>query len=115
MKLYITRDQAKGLLGKIKFELKARVELTSEEAGLVKKYQVENEILLKKEIKIPFTGAGIPISLTIGSLMAGQTFTGSDIAEILEFEKNVKFSCEAFKAYLEIMRRFGGQEVIEYK
>jgi hypothetical protein len=55
------------------------------------------------------------MSLTIGSLLAGQTFTGSDIAEILEFEKNVKFSCEAFKAYLEIMRRFGGQEVIEYK
>jgi hypothetical protein len=115
MKVFISRDQAKGLLGRIKFELKARAELTGEEANLVKKYQVENEILLKKEMKIPFTGAGIAINLTIGSLMAGQTFTCSDIAEILEYEKNVKFSCEAFKNYLEIMRSFGGQEVIEYK
>lgn len=49
-----------------------------------------------------------------GSLMNGQAFKCNDIAEILEYEKNVKESCEAFKNYLEVMKNFGGEEVIEY-
>ena len=35
MKLYIKRDQAKGLLGGTKFELTAKAELTGEESSLV--------------------------------------------------------------------------------
>jgi len=114
MKLYITRDQAKGLLGGVKFELKARTELTTEEAELVRKYKADKEVLLQKEVKIPLTGRAIILNLTIGSLMNGQTFKCNDIAEILEYEKNVKESCEAFKNYLEVMKNFGGEEVIEY-
>jgi hypothetical protein len=114
MKLIITRDQAKSLLGGVKFEFKAKAELTSEEAELVKKYKAEKEVLLKKEVKLLFTGTGLSLNLTIGSLTAGQVFTCNDIAEILEYERNVKESCEAFKRYLEVMRSFGGQEVIEY-
>jgi hypothetical protein len=37
MKLLITRDQAEGLLGGVNFELRAKVQLTNEEAELVKK------------------------------------------------------------------------------
>lgn len=114
MKLYITRDQSKGMLGGVKFELKARVELTSEEASLVEKYKVGKEVLLKKEIKIPFTGKAIVLDITIGSLVSGQTFKCNDIAEILEYERNIKESCESFKNYVEVMKHFGGEEVIQY-
>src|SRR5437879_12358646 len=105
MKLYIARDQAKGLLGGVKFELKGRVELTPQEAKLIRKYKAEKEALLKREIKIPFTGRSISLDLTIGSLMAGQTFKCSDISEILESEKSLKESCESFKNYLEVIDR----------
>ncbi len=54
------------------------------------------------------------MNITIGGLMGGQSFKCNDIAEILEYEKNVKESCESFKNYLEIMKHFGGEEVIEY-
>lgn len=114
MKLYIMRDQSKGLLGGVKFELTARVGLTNEESELVKKYKTEKEVLLKREIKIPFTGRALSFGLTIGSLTAGQTFKCNDITEILEYEKNVKEACEAFKNYIEVMKSFGGEEVIEY-
>jgi hypothetical protein len=114
MKLFVAREQAKGFLGGVKFELRGRVELTSEEAELVRKYKVEKEVLLNKEIKIPLTGKAIVINLTIGSLMAGQTFKCGDIAEILEFERNLKDSCQSFKTCLEVMKHFGGEEVIEY-
>jgi hypothetical protein len=115
MKLYITRDQTERILGGVKFELRARVELTNEEAELVRKYKADKEVLLQREVKIPFTGRSIVLNITIGSLMSGQTFKCNDIAEILEYEKNIKESCEAFKNYLEVMKNFGGEEVIEYK
>ena len=61
------------------------------------------------------TGRSIVFNLTIGSLMSGQVFKCNDMVEILEYEKNVKESCEAFKNYLEVMKNFGGEEIIEYK
>lgn len=114
MKLYIQRDQAKKLLGGVKFELSGRVELTPAESELVRKYKVEKETLVKSEVKIPFTGRSISIDLTIGTLMDGQTFKCNDIAEILEMEKTLKDSCGAFKHYLDLMNHFGGEEVIEF-
>ena len=115
MKLFINRDQAKGLLGGTKFELIAKVELTGEESSLVSKYKVDKEALLQKEIKIPFTTKVMVLDINIGGLMQGQTFKCKDIADILEYEKNVKEACENFKNYIEVMKHFGGQEVIEYK
>lgn len=114
MKLYITKDQAKGLLGGVKFELEARVELTNEEAELIKKYKVDKETLVSKEIKIPFTGKAIHFAITIGGLVSGQTFKCGDIAEILETENSVKEACASFKNYLTVMKQFGGKEAFEY-
>ena len=90
MKLIISRNQASGMLGKVKFELSAQVELTQAERDITKKYKADKEILLEKEIKIPLTGRSIQLAITIGSLIAGQKFKCNDIAEILEYEKNIK-------------------------
>ena len=114
MKLFITRGQSKKILGGTSFELSARTELTNDEASLVKNYKAEKEVLLQKEIKIPLTGSSIAMNITIGSLMAGQSFKCNDIGEILEYEKNIKESCAAFKNYIEVMKSFGGEEVIEF-
>ncbi|SLM28722.1 conserved hypothetical protein [Desulfamplus magnetovallimortis] len=114
MKLFIVRDQAKKMLGGISFQLSARVELSSEEADLVKKYKMDKEVLLEKEVKIPLTGRSIALNITIGSLMQGQSFKCNDIAEILGYEENVKESCKTFKNYIEVMKHFGGEEVVEY-
>ena len=114
MKLFIVKDQAKGFLGGVKFEMTGRVELTPDEVALVRRYKVEKEVLLQKEIKIPFTGKAVILNLTIGSLMEGQHFKCADFAEIVAYEDNLKVSCQNFSAYLELMRNFGGEEVIEF-
>jgi len=114
MKLIITRDQGKGMFGGVKFQLDAKVELTSEESAVIKKYKADKEVLLSREVKIPFTGKSINLAITIDSLVSGQTFKCNDIAEILESEKSVKEACESFKNYIMVMNHFGGQEVIEY-
>lgn len=123
MKLFITRDQAKGTFGGISFELRARVELATEEAVLVKKYKAHKEVLFKKETGLSqitgglagFVTPGLAVrSITIEDMVNGQVFKCKDIGEILGYEAMVKESCEAFKIYIEAMRSFGGEEVIEY-
>lgn len=114
MQLVIKKDQSKKLMGGMSFELLAKVQLTENEAALVSKYKADKEVLMKKEFKIPFTGRAIVLNITIGSLIAGQTFKCNDIGEILEYENSVKESCEAFKNYIEVMGSFGGEEVIEF-
>jgi len=114
MKLFITRDQSKGMMGGVKFELSARVKLTNEEADLIKKYKADKEVLMKKELKIPFTGRAFNLDITIGSLTSGQSFKVNDIGEILETEGTIKESCQNFKRYIAAMKSFGGEEVIEY-
>ena len=114
MKLYLTKDQAKGLLGGTKFELSAKVELTNDESSLVSKYKADKEVLLQKQIKIPFTDKAVILDINIGGLVNGQSFKCKDIADVLEYEKNIKEACENFKNYIEVMRHFGGKDVIEY-
>lgn len=114
MKLYITRGQAKGVFGKVKFSLKARVELNNEEAALVKKYKAQDEILLEKELKIPFLKKKYVLLLKVGSFIMGEEFKCKDIADILQYEENIKEACKIFKNYIEVMKSFGGEEVIEY-
>ena len=115
MRLVLRKNQAKKLMGGISFELQAIAELTDEERELVRKYKADKEILMKKEVKIPFTGRSLVLNITIGSLMMGQTFNCNDIAEILEYDKIVRESCESFKNYIEVMGSFGGEEVIEFE
>lgn len=115
MKLFLSRDQAKGFLGGVKFELSARVELTPEESELIKRYKADKEVLVQREVKVPFTGKSFNFGLTIGSLTSGQSFKCGDIAEILETEKNVKEACESFRNYLVVMKHFGGEEIIAYE
>jgi hypothetical protein len=115
MKLAIVRKQASGMFGGVKFEFQAKVNLTPEESALINKYKADKEVLLKKDVKIPFTGRALSFDLTIAALVNGQTFKCNDIAEILEYESNVKESCQTFHNYLKVMASFGGEETIEYE
>ncbi len=113
MKLKIKRNQSKKLMGGIAFELEAKADLNEHEMDLVKKYRVDKEVLMKKEINIPLTNKVYIMDITIGSLINGQTFKGDNIAEILEYENNVIEACNTFKSYIQAMEQFGGEEVIE--
>ena len=112
MKLHITRDQGKGMLGGVKFQLEAKVELTQEEADLIKRYKEDKAALMQREVSL--FGRSISFDLKIDDLVKGQSFKGADIGDILATEANVKEACETFKLYIEVMRGFGGQETIEY-
>ena len=75
MQLHLRKNQATKFFGGVKFELQARVTLTEDEDSLVNKYRVQDEVLVEKQIKIPFTDRALLVKMTIGSLVAGQTLS----------------------------------------
>jgi len=114
MKLHLKRSQSGKLLGGVKFELEAKAQLTQEESELINRYKVQDELLAEKQIKIPLTNKVLVVKLTIGSLISGQKFKCNEISEILGYEEEIKTSCQSLCQLLEVMRSFGGEEVIEF-
>lgn len=114
MRLHLKRGQSTKFFGGVRFELEAKAKLTSEEAELISKYKVQDEVLTEKHIKIPLTDRALVIKITIGSLTAGQTFKCNDIGDIVQHEAEIKASCERLIQLVGIMKTFGGEEVIEF-
>ena len=85
MKLLLTKAQSKGLLGGVKFEVKAKVELTDEESKLVRHYNLNGEMLLSKKFVDIFGHAhDDEMKVTVDDLILGETYkckalNGSDI------------------------------------
>jgi hypothetical protein len=114
MKLVINRDQAaiKGMLGGHKgmqFTLAYRLVLSEEEAQLVEQYKLHEYPLTWRTMQ----GTRIPAS-TVGSLMSGNSETLTDVTALVGNEEAIKGACDQLPQLFEIVRTFGGGEVIEY-
>ena len=121
MKLLISRDQKKGLFGgKVKFMLKAKAELSTEEQDNVVKYKMGKTMLYTN---MEDRGAGLlgllsrvamAIEITVDDLVNGKQVDCKDIVEMLALEEQVKEACQNFKNVLEAATSFGGEEIIEF-
>ena len=115
MRLIIKRDQKAqtGIFGGHKgmtFLLSCRVELKPEEQALITKYKADYHPLTFTTDR---EGKTIPKD-TVSSLVQGTIEEVKDITILLNNEEVVKKACENFKALLDVMATFGGEEVIEY-
>jgi hypothetical protein len=116
VKLVLTKDQSKGMMGGVSFEVAARVELESQEAELVKHYKLDNEILLQRKlVNIWGQPTDQLIDVRVKQLLAGQSFKCKSLDEVISYSDGLKSACETLKAYLEVARHFGGQETFEFK
>jgi hypothetical protein len=111
MKLHLIREQDSGMLGGISFILKAKVSLDDKEREIINKYKAGGIILMSKEVK--FLGSTQMVNITINDLTSGQSFKSKDVGDIITYEDTVKSACQNFKAYLFVMSKFGGEEIIE--
>jgi hypothetical protein len=114
MKLVINRDQAaiKGMLGGHKgmqFTLACRLVLSPEETELVERYKLESYPLTWKS----FQGSRVPDD-TVGSLMRGSSMTLTDVTTLVSNEDTIKNACDELPRLFEVVRTFGGDEVVEY-
>ena len=88
---------------------RADFELTSEEAALVKEYKLDQYPLTWKTVD----GTEVPGD-TLGGLVTGRFQTLTDVTTLLRNEEILKDACDALPPLFDIVKSFGGDEVIEY-
>lgn len=116
MKLTIKRSQAdvKGLFGGHKgvaFSLASRAEVTPEEAALIERYKVGDHVLASYQIR--HKNDAFEVTYTVNDMIRGKTAELTSISSLLALEEEIKNGCRGLKALLEVMRTFGGEEVVE--
>jgi len=130
MKLRLNRSQrTSGVMSKnVVFSLGAQVDLTAEEAGYVKKYKMNKQVLYNKDRVNPelhdyksgkglmrnLSAIAMNINLTVDDLVGGRTIECKNIGEILDAEDTVKSACQGLKQLLEACSGFEGEEIIDY-
>ena len=128
MQLKIRRSQKSGLTGTPIFMLDVMAELSAEEAELVRKYRLKDQLVytsdaadqnLAKAKAGSWAGLGSAIldrvtkrSFTLGALVSGQHIECKDLAEVLGTEDQVQQACQNIRGYLDIARQFDGSEQI---
>jgi len=113
MKLILTKEQSKGIMGGISFKVTAQVNLSYEEKELIKHYKLEKEILFRKRMVFWGEPTDTFIDVKVIDLLAGETYKCKSLEEVMNYSSSLKEACETLKIYLEAAKTFGGQEVIE--
>lgn len=92
----------------MKFALSCRVNLVDDETGLIEKCSVEGYQLTYRQQE----GAEIPAP-RIGDSVCGGSYGVDDVTTLSNSEKVINKAFQEFKTLLEVMRSFGGEEVVE--
>lgn len=138
MELLITKDQNRTLLGGITFQIKAQIRVTSDEAGLIKKFNIGKMKIAAHRVARAGKGA-----FDLGSI-AARAMTGGgmhdDVSRIfsvdqliagVKIDTKVKGDADAFadlqeaetlifnaaknlRTYLTVLRDFGGEVTIRF-
>jgi hypothetical protein len=109
MKLEIKRNQAeiKGMFGGhkgVEFSLSMKLVLTPEETAMVEQYSLWGYAL--------WTRGQLPV--TVRTLVQGDHQTLSDVERLLRSERIAKESLDSLPVLFEVIKSFGGVEVVEY-
>jgi hypothetical protein len=93
----------------VSFTLSYRLELTPDELELVQRYKLE-------EYPVTWRNVGeqrMPDD-TINNMTQGRSQTVRDVKTLLNNEAVVKDACDGVATLFDVVRTFGGDEVIEY-
>ena len=115
MNLVMTKNQSKGMMGAVSFELTASVRLTDDEKKLIQHYKLENEILFqKKMVNIWGQPTDRLLDVKVKDLITGQTYKCKSLDEVISYSEGLKNACGTLKSYLVIAKDFGGEEIFEF-
>ena len=114
MKLRLVSGQSKGLMGGISFEVKGKVELTSEERELIRHYKMEGTPVLKKKAKnIWGQVTDIEVNVFVKNLLSGDSFKCKSLDEVISYRESLISACQNLKSYLDVARAFDNEEIID--
>jgi hypothetical protein len=109
------------------FTLEARVDISDEELGHLKKYKLGQEIIYARERvssdksgESSWTGVArnlaayaTALTIRIDDLIKGTKVECKDILEMMAVQEQIVTACQTFKSILASMAYFEGEEVIE--
>lgn len=131
MKVLVKRDQYKGILGtgigKVRFELTVRAELTPEEWRNLDKYCLGKTVVYRKPLE-PEEGGFFSrmfdrlmnaffhflTDITMNTLIHGKTFVCKDVVELIKQEGYILESFKVTRDVLEVSSTFGGEQMVEF-
>jgi len=94
----------------VSFTLAYRLELTPEESELVERYKLQ-----QYAVTWMTTRDGVRMADdTIANMVAGRSQTLTDVTTLLRNEDIVKDACDGLANLFDVVRSFGGDEVIDY-
>ncbi len=88
----------------VSFKLAMRTEFTPEEAALISRYKMGSYLLL--DLPGHF--------LTPDSMAQGATWVETSVERLLVIENGVKKALDKLPLLFDVLRSFGGDEVVEY-
>jgi hypothetical protein len=94
----------------VEFTLSYRLELTADEQALVDRYKLH---LYPLTWTTSATGERLPDD-TISSMVEGRRQSLTDVTTLLSNEEVVKQACDDLPPLFDVVRSFGGDEVIQY-
>lgn len=131
MRLRFRRSQRmSGIMSKTTvFTLEARVDISDEDLGHLKKYKMGQEIVYSRErvsadksgehswsgIARNLAAYATALTIRIDDLISGTKVECKDILEMMAVEEQIVSACQTFKNILQSMAHFDGEEVIELK
>ena len=131
MRIRFRRSQrTSGIMSKSTiFTLEARVDISDEDLGHLKKYKMGQEVVYSRERvasdksgETSWTGVArnlaayaTALTIRIDDLISGTKVECKDILEMVAVEEQIVSACQTFKNILASMAHFDGEEVIELK
>ena len=120
MLLLIRRDPRMGTLGKLKYVISVRAELSKTETALVRVNKLEDKGLLLFDATVEKPGnAGAILrlirdaDLTVGKLIEGVMLTCDNIDQLMGVEVYAVEAGKNFQRYLSLAATFGRESVID--
>jgi hypothetical protein len=113
MKLVLTKNQAKGMMGNVSFEVKASVQLSQEESSLIDHYKLRDTVLFSKKMVFLGQVTDKEVQVRVRDLLSGEAYKCKDLGEVIAYSDSVESACKTLKSYLEVARSFGGEEILE--
>jgi hypothetical protein len=121
VKLSIRRDPKSGTIGKQKYTLSIRAQLSEAETTWVRANKLEGEMLLYFEgtTADQYGSAGAmlrimrDVDLTVGKLIEGVTLTCDNLGQLLGVEAQVLEATQNLQRYLVVAATFGKETVVD--
>ena len=114
MLLKITKSQEKNWTRGLFFNVKHKLVLTDDEAGLINNCGLQNQPLGSSTAVSHWSGGTTELVITVDKLLFGKTQICKSLVEALDYREQLIEACESLRLFLIAAANFEGTEEIDF-